>query len=348
MTQLVPGDGAGQTSVAVLLARSASPTFAAGLHWSAWEKSLRIGQEAARIAGEVAEEAYFHHELGVLALCTGNPDRARAELETSISMRGALADKSGAVAGRRALALVEDRSGVVAGRTPVDEEIPANRFEASSPGGPTVTVPVSTPWPSAADTAVLPRQTAPKGAPGGRFAVLGGARRNLVAASAGVLLAGVLGTVVTLGLTSSSDPQSDPGDSTEQSVSEGDDSENELPADEPTDDPVPSAQASSATASTPGPTGSEAAPTGSVSPSPGTSEPRRARRPRASRPSIARRVLRTSRPIRPSRRSRTRRRRRVRRRVRRRRVRARRPRRPRRTSRACPIRRTRRVGRRGR
>ncbi|MFG2408363.1 ATP-binding protein [Streptomyces brevispora] len=274
MTQLVPGDGAGQTSVAVLLARSASPTFAAGLHWSAWEKSLRIGQEAARIAGEVAEEAYFHHELGVLALCTGNPDRARAELETSISMRGALADKSGAVAGRRALALVEDRSGVVAGRTPVDEEIPANRFEASSPGGPTVTVPVSTPWPSAADTAVLPRQTAPKGAPGGRFAVLGGARRNLVAASAGVLLAGVLGTVVTLGLTSSSDPQSDPGDSTEQSVSEGDDSENELPADEPTDDPVPSAQASSATASTPGPTGSEAAPTGSMSPSPGTSEPR--------------------------------------------------------------------------
>ncbi|NED28134.1 ATP-binding protein, partial [Streptomyces anulatus] len=111
---------------AVLLARSASPAFAAGLGWGAWERALRIGQEAARIAGEVAEEAYFHHELGVLALCTGNPDRARTELETSIGMRGALADKSGAVAGRRALALVADRSGDFApiGRTSSGDEVP--------------------------------------------------------------------------------------------------------------------------------------------------------------------------------------------------------------------------------
>ncbi|MFD7718256.1 ATP-binding protein [Streptomyces sp. NPDC059814] len=277
MTQLVPGDGAGQTSVAVLLARSASPAFAAGLHWSAWEKSLRIGQEAARIAGEVAEEAYFHHELGVLALCTGNPDRARAELETSISMRGALADKPGAVAGRRALALVEDLSGgPAAGGVPLNEEIPAGRFEASSPGGPTVGLPVTMPRSYADETAVLPRQTAPKGAGSGadgRFAVLGGARRNLVAAGAGVLLAGVLGTVVTLGLTSNSDPQDDPAVSTEQSVSEDDGSEDELPADESTDDAVAPAPAPSATSSTPGPTGSEAVPTGSGSPSPGSSAP---------------------------------------------------------------------------
>ena len=62
----------------------AAPAFTAGLHWGAWERALRTGQEAARIAGEVAEEAYFHHELGVLALCVGNLDRARAELEASI------------------------------------------------------------------------------------------------------------------------------------------------------------------------------------------------------------------------------------------------------------------------
>ncbi len=120
LTHLVPGgDHAGTASAAVLLARSAAPAFAAGMRWGAWEKALRIGQEAARIAGEVAEEAYFHHELGVLALCAGNLDRARAELEVSIGMRGALADKPGAVAGRRALALVTDRSGLplpVAGR----------------------------------------------------------------------------------------------------------------------------------------------------------------------------------------------------------------------------------------
>lgn len=276
MTQLVPGDGAGQTSVAVLLARSASPAFAAGLHWSAWEKALRIGQEAARIAGEVAEEAYFHHELGVLALCTGNPDRARAELETSISMRGALADKPGAVAGRRALALVDDLAGAaVVGQGPADEETTANRFEAS-PSGPTSVIPVTMRAPYADETTVLPRQTAPKSpgsGPAGRFAVLGGARRNLVAAGAGVLLAGVLGTVVTLGLTSNSDPQDDPGVSTEQSVSEGDDSENEVPAEEPTDRTAPSAPATGSTSSTPGPTGTGSAPAGSGGSSPGSSAP---------------------------------------------------------------------------
>ncbi len=97
-------------SLAVQLARTAAPVLAAGLDWGVWERSLRSGQEAARRAGEVAQEAYFHHELGVLALCTGRLDRARAELEASIGLRGALADKRGSVAGRRALALVTDRS----------------------------------------------------------------------------------------------------------------------------------------------------------------------------------------------------------------------------------------------
>ncbi|MEU7552594.1 ATP-binding protein [Streptomyces sp. NPDC044571] len=94
---------------AVLLARTAAPAFAASRHWEAWERVLRSGAEAARKAGEVAEQAYFHHELGVLALCEGRLDRARAELEASIGLRGALADKRGTVAGRRALALVADR-----------------------------------------------------------------------------------------------------------------------------------------------------------------------------------------------------------------------------------------------
>ncbi|MCZ1007456.1 hypothetical protein O1L68_12635 [Streptomyces lydicus] len=78
----------GHASAAVLLARTAAPAFAAALQWNAWERTLRHGQEAARLAGEVAEEAYFHHELGVLALCTGSLDRARAELEASIGLRG--------------------------------------------------------------------------------------------------------------------------------------------------------------------------------------------------------------------------------------------------------------------
>ncbi|MET8328475.1 ATP-binding protein [Streptomyces sp. NPDC005181] len=273
MNQLVPGDGAGQASAAVLLARSAAPAFAAGLHWGGWERALRLGQEAARITGEVAEEAYFHHELGVLALCTGNLDRARAELEASIGMRGALADKSGAVAGRRALALVADRSGgpVLGGRTPPGEEAPAARYEESARSLAVIPVtgPMAVPRTSEDETALISRvaPAAGTGASGGRkAALLGGARRNLVAAGAGVLLAGVLGTVVTLGMTSSSDAQDGGSVTTEQSADE-DSIDGGFPADEPTDATAPGKASSSGSPSSPGPSGSQITPSGSGAPS---------------------------------------------------------------------------------
>ncbi|MFC9495222.1 ATP-binding protein [Streptomyces sp. NPDC056982] len=200
-------------SVAVLLARTAAPAFAAGLSWTVWERCLRAGQEVARLSGEVAEEAYFHHELGILALLGGQLDRARAELEASIALRGALADKRGTIAGRRALALVADRSGgaLPGGRTAAGEEVPAARYEesASPPGGvPAAFAPPAPPLPEP-DTLVS-RQAGPGTKPGGaRRAVLTGTRRNLVAAGAGALLAAVLGTVVTLGATSNNDTPSD-------------------------------------------------------------------------------------------------------------------------------------------
>ncbi|GAA1563791.1 ATP-binding protein [Streptomyces globosus] len=109
----------------VLLARSAAPAFAASRHWEAWERVLRAGAEAARKAGEVAEQAYFHHELGVLALCEGRVDRARAELEASIGLKGALADKRGTVGWRRALALATDREAAVQASPPLRLEAPA-------------------------------------------------------------------------------------------------------------------------------------------------------------------------------------------------------------------------------
>ncbi|GGS97013.1 MULTISPECIES: ATP-binding protein [Streptomyces] len=120
----------------VLLARSAAPAFAASRHWEAWERVLRAGAEAARKAGEVAEQAYFHHELGVLALCEGRVDRARAELEASIGLKGALADKRGTVAGRRALALVTDREAAVQASPPLRLEAPA-----ASPAGTAAALP---------------------------------------------------------------------------------------------------------------------------------------------------------------------------------------------------------------
>uniref|UniRef100_A0AAU1LY56 ATP-binding protein n=1 Tax=Streptomyces sp. NBC_00148 TaxID=2903626 RepID=A0AAU1LY56_9ACTN len=273
MSRLVPGEAPGQASVAVLLARSAAPAFAAGMQWGAWEKALRAGLEAARIAGEVAEEAYFHHELGVLALCAGQLDRARAELEASIGMRGALADKPGAVAGRRALALVADRSGEPLHSTPAGEEVPAPRHDesASPPAG----IPEAKPlFPRLTDTSatLIARQEPPlPGPPAGRMGVIRGARRNLVAVGAGALLAAVLGTVVTLGATSGSEDPDGQNVTTEQSASE-DDGENGLPADEPADDTATDEDTADDGPESPGPSGT-ASPSTSGSPSPGTSSP---------------------------------------------------------------------------
>ncbi|MFJ4710604.1 ATP-binding protein [Streptomyces sp. NPDC088785] len=211
----------GETPASVELARAAAPAFAAGLAWSAWERALRSGQEAARLAGLVSDEAYFHHELGILALLEGQLDRARAELEASIGLRGALADKRGTIAGRRALALVADRSGgaLPGDRTTAGEEVPDATYEESQ--SPPRGVPTAFPQLEAArgaETLVSRPPAPPAPAPtvigGGRApsraSLVRGTRRNVAAAGAGALLVAVLGTVVTLGLTSDNDrPSSD-------------------------------------------------------------------------------------------------------------------------------------------
>ncbi|MEU6812424.1 ATP-binding protein [Streptomyces sp. NPDC046831] len=216
-----PGGQDGE-SPAVRVARTAAPAFAAGLHWSAWERALRSGAEAARLAGQVAEQAYFHHELGILALCGGALDRARAELEASIGLRGALADKRGTVAGRRALALVADRSGAAPGfaamaglgMRPGEEEPDPRGEEPATPAGgaptpfPTLQPPAAGPsTPVAYRVPNVPGPSGPKAAAASeqRLGVKKLARRNLVAAGAGALLVAVLGTVVTLGASGHND-----------------------------------------------------------------------------------------------------------------------------------------------
>ncbi|WP_318201361.1 ATP-binding protein [Streptomyces sp. SCL15-4] len=209
----------GEESGAVRLARTAAPAFAAGLHWSAWERALRSGAEAARLTGEVADQAYFHHELGILALCSGQFGRARAELEASSGLRGALADKRGAVAGRRALALLADLAGEVPGASvppasaPAEEEPAEVRQDGPAPvpygpsGETLATRQLTQPVPRSVPQPVPPAAPEP-GTRGGGLRRL--ARRNLVAAGAGALLAAVLGTVVTLGMTSSGSSDRDP------------------------------------------------------------------------------------------------------------------------------------------
>ncbi|MFI5826882.1 ATP-binding protein [Streptomyces sp. NPDC051578] len=149
---------------AVMLARTAAPALAASLHWEAWERVLRSGAEAARKAGEVAEQAYFHHELGVLALCEGRLERSRAELEASIGLRGALADKRGTVAGRRALALVTDREAAeVEVSPPLRLAAPA---ASPAPAAPAVPAVAAAPVPNP-----LARPAAPPAPPVGADAV---------------------------------------------------------------------------------------------------------------------------------------------------------------------------------
>ncbi|MER7568544.1 ATP-binding protein [Streptomyces sp. NPDC097941] len=215
LTVLVPATTApdeGEEAVTVRLARTAAPAFAAGGHWGAWERCLRAGSEASRLAGEVSEQAYFHHELGILALCGGQLDRARAELEASIGLRGALADKRGTVAGRRALTLVSDRDGTAPGLAGLGatagEEVPDARYDesASPPGGVPAAFPPLQP-PADSQTIVVHRSpSTPAPSRKARGGLKGLAKRNLVAAGAGALLVAVLGTVVTLGATSGNDP----------------------------------------------------------------------------------------------------------------------------------------------
>ncbi|MFJ8332957.1 ATP-binding protein [Streptomyces sp. NPDC094437] len=196
--------------VAVRLARTAAPAFAASLDWNAWERALRAGAEAARLSGEVAEQAYFHHELGVLALCEGQLDRARAELEASVGLRGALADRRGTVAGRRALALVADRSGTAPGLLAglaASAAPDAAQEPRTPPAGVTKALtPVGETSPTVVSHRATPPVLGPPAPARSRGAGLRGvARRNLVSAGAGALLVAVLGTVVTLGVTGNDD-----------------------------------------------------------------------------------------------------------------------------------------------
>ncbi len=236
----------GHHQAALRLARTTAPVFAAALNWGAWERALRIGLEAARLSGEVGQEAHFHHELGVLALCDGNPQRARTELEASIGMLGVLGDRQGGAAGRRILALAGDRS--AASR---DAAAPAGSAALVPARGP-APVPAARRSPAARTTGSTPavRRAAHALPPGAtpatvtpaaarsgathrhrrRPAVIG-SRRNLAMAGAGAVIAAVLGTVVTL--TAASDNSANgPARNGGTAARDGDAG---MPADQPTE-----------------------------------------------------------------------------------------------------------------
>ncbi|NGN69666.1 ATP-binding protein [Streptomyces sp. A7024] len=203
----------GHAAAAVLLARTAAPAFAAAQAWTVWEKTLRLGQQAARLAGEVGQEAYFHHELGILALCTGRLDRALAELEASVALRGAISDRGGELVGRRALALVADRGGFELPGMPGPGDEPGLYAPAAAvpePGPELGAEPREEPLPVPEGPTIMLGQVRATGddaypaygaseEPSRRtVGALPAKRRNLVAAAAGALAVAVLGTFVTI------------------------------------------------------------------------------------------------------------------------------------------------------
>ncbi|WP_051939961.1 ATP-binding protein [Phaeacidiphilus oryzae] len=207
----------------VRLARSAAPCFALALRWSAWERTLRYGLEAARTNRAVAEEAWFHHELGVLAFCVGAYDRARAELESAVALRGALGDTRGVAAGRTVLELLgvsTAAQGLPAGSLPQHRTRRLGVFQSAGGGagagrsrsaGAGAGVPAPPPAPGSRTAPGAGGPGAP-GAPGGGPDFPGPAvpepsgwghglitRRNMAAAASGAVLLGALASVVALG-----------------------------------------------------------------------------------------------------------------------------------------------------
>ncbi|MFC6595871.1 ATP-binding protein [Kitasatospora paranensis] len=231
------------------LAMAAAPALALSMRWGAWERVLQLGLEAARAVGATPEEAWFHHELGVLAFCCRADSRALAELESAVALRAAFGDPRSGAAGRRMLDLLLSET---------------RQLTAGSDGAPAGgRRPVIR-----AAIARVPR----------RFRGLrhGDARRTAMAASAAVLALGVLGTAV--GLTvSGSDPAAGPKPSSGTSVDDAplpdDTSSGDGASLSPSTTDAPSESASASPSADADPSGSSGASRRPTSAKPSTSAP---------------------------------------------------------------------------
>ncbi|MFJ1704233.1 ATP-binding protein [Kitasatospora sp. NPDC088346] len=267
------------------LARAAAPALALSLRWGAWERSLQLGLEAARTLGASGEEAWFHQELGALALCRGTSQRASAELDAAVALRAALGEPRGGVAARRMVELL---------RATLDTPAEDDENELAPVG--------RRPVIRAIAQAPFRFRTAPRT---GRDT-----RRTVLAATAAVLAVGVLGTAIGLSL-AGQDPQGggnrtrpgtsvddDPlpsgldfgssGSPTPSPVPEATGSASESPAETPSAAPTPSASRTSRKP-TPGKSGTTtpppASPTQDGAPTPPTTPPSSSVPPTSTSPS---------------------------------------------------------------
>ncbi|GAA0668774.1 hypothetical protein GCM10010193_20790 [Kitasatospora atroaurantiaca] len=196
---LLADRAAGRPEAVLQLARAAAPALALSLRWGAWERALQLGLEAARSTGSAVDEAWFHHELGVLGLCVRTTERATAELEAAVALRAALGEPRGSAAARRMLNLLRADT----------KQLTAGDPEPSAAGRrPVMRAIAQVPWRF--------RTTPGTG---------GGTSRTVLAAAAAVLALGVLGTAVGLSLAgpeSSGPGQTQPGGSLDDGSLSGD------------------------------------------------------------------------------------------------------------------------------
>jgi hypothetical protein len=166
---------AGRWQAVLRLARAAAGACALSLRWGAWERTLELGLQAAQALGSTADQAWFRQELGVLALCQGAPERARAELETAVTLRAAFGEPRGSAAARRMLDLLQAETV----QLPVVEGVPAAESRRTSIRA------IAAPW--RLRSTRVPERT----------------RRAVLAVGTAVLALSVLGTAVGLGLAGS-------------------------------------------------------------------------------------------------------------------------------------------------
>ncbi|MEV4555970.1 ATP-binding protein [Kitasatospora sp. NPDC049285] len=183
---------AGRPEAVLHLARAAAPALALSLRWSAWERTLQLGLEAARNLGADFEQAWFHHELGVYALCSGSSQRAAAELEAAVALRAA-AGEPRAGAARRMLDLIRAEELAPLAIGPGEE--PARKRR------------------SIRAIAQVPYRLR-------KSRTRGDTRRTVIAASAAVMALGVLGTAIGLSVDRTGNPAggSHPGRSIEDGL----------------------------------------------------------------------------------------------------------------------------------
>jgi hypothetical protein len=104
-------DRAGHFAEVVKLGRPACRLFALTLRWAALVESLRLVLHAGTALADTPSMAWAEHELGSLQLAAGNPERARALLESARDRRARIEDREGLAATEHNLALLDVAQG---------------------------------------------------------------------------------------------------------------------------------------------------------------------------------------------------------------------------------------------